>query len=309
MKFSKLKRKYSRKLRKRYIQFAAVFGVQIEQTYSIGNIPIVLTGAHALPRFQHEHALYDRFLPVLASKFGKNETIVDVGANCGDSLAAMVARNQNSDYFCIEPDRRFFALLGRNRASMLSQFPDLHIGLSDALAASKLTAMKLVGNDSTKTAVIGDGPNTSKSLDTLLAENKVTKVRLIKIDVDGNDWDVINSAGVCIRKVKPVLFFECDFRTVESKFGYKATLEKLKTFGYSDWVIFDNFGALLVRTADISVVVQIMDYMELQRLKRTTRTFYYIDVLAATSRDIILVNDVVDQYAIESLKNQKLMIS
>ena len=44
---------------------------------------------HLLPHYQREHRLYDRFLPFVARALPAGTAAIDVGANCGDTLAAM----------------------------------------------------------------------------------------------------------------------------------------------------------------------------------------------------------------------------
>jgi hypothetical protein len=61
--------------------------------FLIEGLPLSLPPDHGLPKFQAEHVMYDRFLPELARclEGGANTTIIDVGANVGDTALAMVS--------------------------------------------------------------------------------------------------------------------------------------------------------------------------------------------------------------------------
>ena len=86
--------------------------LNLNALYSYSNFSIFLPANHMRPIYQEHHRKYDRFLPHLVKYIGDGESIIDVGANVGDTLAGMVEANQSSKYICIEPDD-IFSLLGR----------------------------------------------------------------------------------------------------------------------------------------------------------------------------------------------------
>ena len=61
--------------------------------YQYRDFSIELPAEHLFPSFQEKHKLYDRFLPHLCKYLAPGSTILDVGANCGYSLAAMYNSN------------------------------------------------------------------------------------------------------------------------------------------------------------------------------------------------------------------------
>lgn len=81
--------------------------------YAIGKHVISIPGDHNLPAFQGAHRLYDRFLPVLCSKLPTSGIIVDVGANIGDTVAAVMQVCSNP-IIAIEGHRPYFDLLRAN---------------------------------------------------------------------------------------------------------------------------------------------------------------------------------------------------
>src|ERR1700733_8209743 len=79
---------------------------------------ITLPAEHFLPLYRSIHRTYDRFLPHLVRYLESNTTVIDVGANCGDTLAGMYDANNQLKYLCIEPDDVFFDYLSENAERM-----------------------------------------------------------------------------------------------------------------------------------------------------------------------------------------------
>ena len=70
---------------------------------------------HALPEYKKFHKNYDRFLPHLVKYFNSAKyTVVDIGANIGDSLAGMIEKNSKLNFICIEADNNFYDYLKKN---------------------------------------------------------------------------------------------------------------------------------------------------------------------------------------------------
>ncbi|MDB5850739.1 MAG: hypothetical protein JWP29_4491 [Rhodoferax sp.] len=266
----------------------------IEKIY--GDFSIRLPAGHRLPLFQLRHPKYDRFLPHAAKYLEKRATVIDVGANCGDTLAAMVDFNQQLDYVCIEPDDRFFDFLTSNIEVIQRRFPALQIQSVKSLVGQNVNNVSLEGTGGTKHAVVGSGTQQSRSLDAICAELALGNVRLLKSDVDGFDYDILDSAHATIAAQHPLLFFECQCDFDYQKAGYTQTMAWLQSAGYGHWTVFDNFGEVLLRTGDITLIFQLMEYTWRQHQKTSTRTIYYYDILAHAEPDSALVDEMLRTY-------------
>jgi hypothetical protein len=124
----------------------------------------------------------------------------------------------------------------------------------------------------------------------------MSRIRVIKTDVDGFDYDVIDSAMPLMVKDRPLIFFEYDCSTEMQRARIERVLSTLETHGYSDWTVFDNFGQLVLRTDELGVLRQLVDYAWQQRQGASTRTIYYFDVLAGHSGDKDFVSKVLAGY-------------
>ena len=266
--------------------------------YEFTNFSILLPADHLLPTYQKEHKLYDKFLPHISQYLETNSTVVDVGANCGDTVAAMYDMNKNLTYICIEPDEAFFDYLQKNILRIKEIDKNAKIQTIKSFVGKNINAISLEGSGGTKKAIVGENENpiSTKLLDDILLFNKILNIRLLKSDVDGFDYDVIDSAESNIKSYLPIIFFECQLDHISQKKGYEKTIANLCSQGYTDWIIFDNFGEIVLRTGDIQQIFQLFEYVWRQNIKHSSRTIFYYDVLTFTKKDNILINKVINDY-------------
>lgn len=267
--------------------------------YAFSRVSISIPSSHLLPTYQKDNKLYDRFLPYLANYLPAGGLVVDVGANVGDTLAAMYSSNPSLDFVCVEADDKYFAILEQNISRIHSNNANVSIVPIKALAGESVSNVVLEGKGGTKKAVFSqDGAATlnSRTLDSILDGGNTKSIVLIKSDVDGYDFDVIDSARRVICEHRPILFFECLFDNDYQKASYEKTICGLISLGYDHWVVFDNFGDVILRTGHLSDIVQLFDYVWRQNLKRSTRTIHYYDILATGTSYRNAVDQCINDY-------------
>lgn len=276
--------------------FRKVFNLDME--YRFSNFSIALPADHRLPTYQRAHRLYDKFLPHLCKHLEAGSTVVDVGANCGDTVAAMYDANPELSYICIEPDEEFFAFLQRNVLRITERNAHASIQTVKVLIGKTITGVTLRGSGGTKKATVGAVGHalSSKSLDQVLAEARISDVRVLKSDVDGFDYDVIQSAEGIISRSMPIIYFECQFDHPFQKTEYEKLMAMLHSKGYVNWLVFDNFGNVLLRADNIQLVCQLFEYVWRQNTQQATRTIYYYDILATSSKDSEWTTKVLQSY-------------
>jgi len=244
-------------------------------TYPYGSFSIKLPATHLLPDHQQFHPKYDRFLPHLATYLSPSDIIVDVG---------------------VEADPVFFNYLKENINRIKHSLPEVTIEAIQALIGKSISRVTLVGKNGTKTAVPeNDGGLLSQPLDQMIPLDK--KIRVLKSDVDGFDYDVLDSSKSIIQQSKPILFFECQYEFEYQKAGYINTIQTLKEMGYHDWVIFDNFGEVIIRTHQLDLIQQLLVYIWKQNRGYASRTMYYVDILGVQKTDSPLIDRVLKDYS------------
>ena len=258
----------------------------LKTKYRYRNFSVRLPADHLLPFYQSMYGTYDKFLPHLVRYLEPQATVIDVGANCGDTLAGMYDANDRLNYICVEPDEVFFRYLSENAARMRnSNFQATlqgHGGTKHAVKTAELTP--------------GAKSIASVTLDSLVLPVQSGRVQLLKSDVDGYDYDVLDSAVQLIAEHRPILFFECHFNNLNQKSGFQATIEGLQRCGYREWTIFDNYGDVVLRTREIEPLFQLFDYIDRQNAGLTARTIHYVDVMTSTERHEALLTTVVSDY-------------
>lgn len=197
--------------------------------YRVRAVELELPLSHELPFYQHDHPRYDRQLGTIAAELGG--PVVDVGANVGDSAAAIRAESE-VPILCVEGDARFFALLERNARTIGG------VELEQAFVEGPARGRVRAGAGTARVAE-GDEPLASKPLAQILDEHPAfSRPALIKLDTDGMDVPILLANLALLEDLRPVLFFEYDPHLGADP----AIFERLREAGYAsaDW--YENTG-------------------------------------------------------------------
>ena len=217
---------------------------KINQIIYIDNKKIILPPGHLLSLYESVYPKYDKFLPTVIGKIKENEAIIDIGANIGDTLFRLLNINTRPYYYCIEADNFFFEYLQKNKKSL-----DINIQ-NKIILINTLVGNQLKGNLSetttgTKSLIVSDSGIKSKKLDDIIMEYKIKNIKLIKVDVDGFDYNILFSAINELKNNKPDIFFEYMPLDESGKKNYSRLMEKLNQIGYSNWTMLDNYGSII----------------------------------------------------------------
>jgi FkbM family methyltransferase len=202
----------------------------------------------------HELPFYRRKFPHYASNLGKvsfharrkysDLTMIDIGANIGDSVAIA---HSYSDHpvLCLEGEPRFFQLLKENTRNLpaveIEQTfigaPGDHVGSIDVRSGN---AQVLLGPT--------PGQSTICTLTEALARHpRFASAKLLKIDAEGFDCRIIAAEIKLLKANKPIVFFEyypkCSELVGQKAFPVFTTLSSL---GYSMVLIYRNVGSYLM---------------------------------------------------------------
>jgi len=213
-------------------------------TFSLGAFNLRLPLSHELP-------FYRRKFPDYACNLGKvsfharrkypDLTMIDVGANIGDSVA-MVHGYSDHPVLCLEGEPRFFQLLKENTRNLPAvEIEQTFIGAPGDHVGS--IAVRL-GN-----AQVRLGPTPGQSTICTLTEAlgrhpRFASAKLLKIDAEGFDCRIIAAETKLLKVNKPILFFEyypkCSEFVGQKAFPVFTTLSSL---GYSMILIYQNVGS------------------------------------------------------------------
>jgi FkbM family methyltransferase len=175
------------------------------------------------------------------------DTVVDIGANIGAHTLALAS--------CVSPSGRVLAIEPTEYAyQKLQRLMQNNRPLSDIVKTRQVMLTSQTGSDlepelySSWALEEGQGPQhelhlgTSKStrgaqtftVDDLLREEGVTRVDLIKLDVDGWEMEVLGGAKKTLSTLKPAIVFEVAPYTLEERgHSAEALLGELSSYGYA----------------------------------------------------------------------------
>ncbi len=197
--------------------------------YRIGSVELELPLSHELPFYRHDHPSYDRQLGAIAAALGG--PVVDVGANVGDTAAAIRAES-DVPILCVEGDPTFFDLLERNAAKIGG------VELEQAFVEGPNVG-RIARGAGTARVTEGDEALRSKPLERILEQHPAfARPALIKLDTDGMDVPILLENLSLLERLRPVLFFEYDPHVGAGP----QVFERLREIGYAtaDW--YENTG-------------------------------------------------------------------
>lgn len=275
--------------------------------HAVGGVRLELPPDHALPDLQAAHPAYDRFLMHLAAQLQPGDAVVDVGANVGDTVAALLAGQPALQVLAVEADAGFAALFRRNAQRLAEAYPSSSVHLREALVAADERPRRLIRGEGTAravpAAVDGIRPERLDALVASIGPGFSASLRLIKSDVDGNDADVLESASPGLMATGPMLYIECDpDRAVDpglARARFASAMHPWREGGLDRLVVFENTGQLRAQAAGR----QARDLLELELAALASpagsagRAHAYVDLLLHGPR-----HDTIVQLALQSFE-------
>lgn len=119
---------------------------------------------------------------------------------------------------------------------------------------------------------------TVNKLDNYLNQFNNKKVKLIKIDVEGAEFDVLQGAAELIKTHKPFLIVE-----IEQRHSKTPILEKINAFNY-----FHNYASYFIDTSKNRIVStnEINDILDIQNLENHAKNKLYINNFIFVPNDL-----------------------
>jgi FkbM family methyltransferase len=158
------------------------------------------------------HAGYENDLIAVLGRFLRaGDVAIDIGANVGLLSLAMAQRvGITGKVLAFEPGPRFFERFHANLAensTASSIISAERVGLSD-----RAQVLYWQEDPSQKgNAMLGPSGEVAVSVTTLdraIAESGIDRLRFLKIDVEGMEWEVLKGGQESIKRFRPLVYFE-----------------------------------------------------------------------------------------------------
>lgn len=235
-------------------------------TVTVGNFPIEMPGYNPqLINYQLYPELNIQLgrLAAAISKKYPGMTVIDVGANVGDTIAVLKSVI-DLPVIAVEGDDVSYSFLEKNS----QQFSNIYLiktYLGEHSRVEKVSIEKSGWNTTLIPDDAGEKQISFKTLDEVIALNglNLKEIKLLKVDVEGFDTIVLRGATGIIQQHKPVLFFEYNrANMIAIKEDGLSTIFSFRNYGYQKIAFFDHKGTLLLATDLLNeeVVTYLHDY-------------------------------------------------
>jgi len=168
------------------------------------------------------------FIEDIAAEYVKNKDFIDGGAYIGDSALVLSELNPHKIY-SFEPEEKNFNLLGETAKlnSLENTIIPVQMGLGTKDDVLSFSGDKVSGRVSENSS---DATIKVTSIDNFVFENNIIP-GLIKLDVEGAEFDAIVGAERTIREFKPVLLISV-YHTLKDFLEIKPLVEKFADYKF-----------------------------------------------------------------------------
>lgn len=218
-------------------------------TYQIGDVPLAMPLSHELP-------YHRKTFPQYASNVGRigaavqqkypELSFIDIGANVGDTVA-MVRQKAHYPILCIEGAPAYLPLLHRNVGHLVDvEIEAAFVGNASGGMSGRIE----LGRGTAHLEPSGSGADTIPLVsieDVISRHPNFASAKIMKIDTDGMDCEIIAGSSEYLARARPVLFFEYD-PDLTTRVGADAiqVFDVLVAIGYRYALVYENTGDLML---------------------------------------------------------------
>ncbi len=177
----------------------------------------------------HKDFYERKLLDLLINKYEVSGTVLDIGANIGNHSLYFANSNNVTKVYAFEPVKDTFKTLERNITlnNMQKKISAYNIALGAQNTRANICHFNEMNIGASRVKEDYSGEIEVCSLDSLNKVGFIDSIALIKIDVEGFEFDVLKGGEQLIKAHKPIIFVE--------SFGeaFSNVKKLLKEFGYT----------------------------------------------------------------------------
>lgn len=204
----------------------------------------------------HELPLYRKRFPLFLENLGRisstmkekypDLSVIDIGANVGDS-ALVLQHHSSCRVLCLEGSARYYDFLKRNLETRFGGGCVIERVLVGTVSGT--VNARLVESGGTARLVDSCQAAQVETLEKILSRHSAfSGSKLIKVDTDGLDLQIVSSAFELLRDLQPVLFLEYDPQLEGNREWRMEILLRLSQIGYHGVLAYLHTGDLLLST-------------------------------------------------------------
>jgi len=262
-------------------------------TIQCGDFEIMAPENHPLFRKQKEQPYYDLGIGIaakyLSTKYPEG-TMVDIGANIGDT-AAVIATYAKNRLVLVEASDYYFGILSQNARRIPNILAVKNVLISDG---GDLTGvLQHWGGTASFHEKAGAGPQQKSQR---LSDVADATTCFVKIDTDGFDFKILRSSLSWLQEVRPGCLFECQIGTPAELVEADVLCAELQAAGYLYFTVWDDRGFHLVSTNSLGVLHDLNRYLLNNMTQHGHRAVSYYDVLCLHQKDEEVHHNIRDWY-------------
>jgi FkbM family methyltransferase len=218
-------------------------------------------------------------------------SIVDVGANIGDTAAILATYTRNR-LILIEGSDYFYDILARNVSLLPNDTIIKKTLVSDGSRLSG-TFSHWGGTASFHEGTPGKTPLQSERLSEIADE----RTCFVKTDTDGYDFKILIDSLEWLASVRPAILFENQIRDAADRESADELYNRLRQIGYEYFIVWDDAGFHLVSTNSLDVLIDMNRYMfKVFQAEGHRKSIHNYDVLCLHQKDADIYEDVSKWY-------------
>ncbi len=205
---------------------------------------VIVNYGHTYPLTSRKIRTFDNPVVELvfqvSSAIGRPISLVDVGANIGDTILVLEANcpEMIDEFLCVDADSEFFGYLKSNLAHLKGgKF------LCTLLSASDGAERSLVRHVRSTASACGGENIAAQTLDSAVAASGPQRVDVLKTDVDGLDGKVLLGSRQVLAKHQPAVIFEWHPLLCRgASNNWTDHFDALEQCGYEHYIWYTKYG-------------------------------------------------------------------
>ena len=249
---------------------------------AIGRFEISIPDRHILVGLQESQPFRDGGLGLAAKYLSKKypeKTIIDIGANIGDT-AAIIATHALNPLVLVEPSDYFFLFLEKNVTSFPNKTTLVNGFVNDG-SQIKGTLHHWLGT----AEVFHESDSVLAEKSIRLDELSAGDVCLIKTDTDGYDYRIVSAGMDYIAEQKCAIFIEIQVKNTDETLEACCMFKTLWQNGFKRFVVWDDAGWLVLSTDDVNIIIDLVYYLDSIARYQSRQCIYNYDVLCLHESD------------------------
>ncbi len=261
-------------------------------TTTVAGMTLSIPRHHSLPGLMANQPLRDQCVGLTARMVSQkypDQTMIDIGANVGDT-AAIMAENCSNPLVLVEASDIFFDYLARNTQNLKNRISLKKVIVSDG---SSLAGELLHWGG---TAEWKESPTASPVATEKLGNLTHEKVCFVKTDTDGHDFKILMAGLDWLEKERPVILFESQIRNAGDLATCGDLIQQIFSAGYQYFIVWEDAGIFVLSTKDPEVVMDMNRYILNQGESGRSQMISNFDIACFHEKDADIYESVANSY-------------